>query len=111
MNDFDANLDVRLQCGNCGRALDDAPTLSSHRTSQGPIWYRRCVCGRISVEWRGSVLSGAGPTPCGLWSGWPGMGAHGAGGHGDWMSRSAVTFGTRLASSVATRWGWVRNGE
>ena len=58
-----------LHCGNCGRPIDDAPALSAHRTSQGPIGYRQCVCGRISVVWRGSVLGGAGPkTPSELWS-------------------------------------------
>lgn len=50
------------RCAPCGRPLDDTPALSSHRTSQGLISYRRCACGRISVERDGTVLCGTGRT-------------------------------------------------
>ena len=50
-----------LRCGHCGWPLEDTPALSIHRTSEGPISYRRCVCGRISLERSGTVLGGAGP--------------------------------------------------
>ena len=52
---------VPSRCGHCGWPLEDTPALSIHRTSEGPVSYRRCVCGRISLERNGTVLGGAGP--------------------------------------------------
>jgi len=38
-----------IHCPHCGWPANDLPT-STHRTSQGTVHYRRCVCGAWLVH-------------------------------------------------------------
>lgn len=37
-------------CARCGWPGDEATVLSTHRTSEGWVRYRRCVCGTVTIE-------------------------------------------------------------
>ena len=39
-----------MRCAHCGRPTADTVSLSTHRTSEGWVRYRRCGCGSVSVE-------------------------------------------------------------
>ena len=41
---------TRTACVDCGRPLSTGTVLSRHPTSRGVVGYRRCACGRITVE-------------------------------------------------------------
>ncbi|MBP2327485.1 hypothetical protein JOF56_007870 [Kibdelosporangium banguiense] len=43
-------------CPSCGWPTDDLPT-SAHRTSEGIVDYRRCVCGTWLVQLNGSTVA------------------------------------------------------
>ncbi|HLU55061.1 MAG TPA: hypothetical protein VKZ81_06335 [Pseudonocardia sp.] len=39
-----------MRCTRCGWPSDEAAVLSTHRTSEGWVRYRRCICGDVSIE-------------------------------------------------------------
>jgi hypothetical protein len=39
-----------MLCKHCGWPANEASVLSTHRTSQGWVRYRRCICGTMSIE-------------------------------------------------------------
>jgi hypothetical protein len=39
-----------MRCAHCGWPVDEAQVVSTHRTSEGWVRYRRCVCGAVSIE-------------------------------------------------------------
>ncbi|MEK6438072.1 hypothetical protein [Pseudonocardia sp. T1-2H] len=39
-----------MRCTRCGWPTDEARTLSTHRTSEGWVRYRLCVCGAVSIQ-------------------------------------------------------------
>ena len=39
-----------MRCTTCGWPADETKVLSTHRTSQGWVRYRRCACGAVSIE-------------------------------------------------------------
>jgi hypothetical protein len=39
-----------MRCAHCGWPGAEAAVLSTHRTSEGWVRYRRCVCGVVSIE-------------------------------------------------------------
>ncbi|MDT7686434.1 MAG: hypothetical protein QOG57_6744 [Pseudonocardiales bacterium] len=41
-----------MQCTACGWPLAETSVVSAHRTSEGLVCYRRCVCGRITIRLR-----------------------------------------------------------
>lgn len=38
-----------MRCAHCGRP-DETRVLSTHHVSEGWVRYRRCACGRMSIE-------------------------------------------------------------
>ena len=55
---------TRASCVDCRRPLASGNVLSQHPTSRGVVGYRRCACGRITVEMLDgppTVLGGARP--------------------------------------------------
>jgi hypothetical protein len=58
-----------MRCTECGWPLAETELVSTHRTSEGFVSYRRCMCGRITIQLRehwGSANPGgpvAGPRP------------------------------------------------
>jgi hypothetical protein len=41
-----------MHCTTCGWPLAETSVVSAHRTSEGLVCYRRCVCGRITIRLR-----------------------------------------------------------
>ena len=39
-----------MRCAHCGWPTDEAKVLSTHRTSEGWVRYRRCMCGTVAIE-------------------------------------------------------------
>jgi hypothetical protein len=39
-----------MRCAQCGWPTDEAKVLSTHRTSEGWVRYRRCMCGTVAIE-------------------------------------------------------------
>lgn len=39
-----------MRCARCGWPTDESTILSTHRTSEGWVRYRRCVCGTVAIE-------------------------------------------------------------
>ena len=39
-----------MRCAHCGWPTDEAKVLSTHRTSEGWVRYRRCMCGTVGIE-------------------------------------------------------------
>jgi hypothetical protein len=39
-----------MRCAQCGWPGDEATVLSTHRTSEGWVRYRRCICGAVTIE-------------------------------------------------------------
>jgi hypothetical protein len=39
-----------MRCARCGWPGDETVVLSTHRTSDGWVRYRRCVCGAVAIE-------------------------------------------------------------
>lgn len=50
---------MEARCADCGWPAEEARVLSTHRTSEGWIRYRKCVCGDLRFEL--ITLDGAGP--------------------------------------------------
>jgi len=58
-----------MGCAECGWPLAETELVSTHRTSEGVISYRRCMCGRITIQLReqggaanlGALVVGTGP--------------------------------------------------
>jgi hypothetical protein len=62
---------TRALCVDCRRPLGSGNVLSQHPTSHGVVGYRRCACGRITVEMLAgppTVLGGARPPASGSWA-------------------------------------------
>ncbi|HTF52949.1 MAG TPA: hypothetical protein VK735_36350 [Pseudonocardia sp.] len=41
-----------MRCTECGWPLAETELVSIHRTSEGFVSYRRCMCGRITIQLR-----------------------------------------------------------
>ncbi|SHK92056.1 hypothetical protein SAMN05443637_114126 [Pseudonocardia thermophila] len=39
-----------MRCASCGWPTSEAKVLSTHRTSEGWVRYRRCMCGAVAIE-------------------------------------------------------------
>jgi hypothetical protein len=46
-----------MSCPSCGWPTAEAKVLSRHRTSEGVVYYLRCVCGQLTVRVLDSVVA------------------------------------------------------
>jgi hypothetical protein len=54
-----------MRCTACGWPLAETQLVSAHRTSEGLVCYRRCVCGQITIRLRppGGTAAGGSTAP------------------------------------------------